>query len=192
MLQDRIVPPVITQANNLTQNPNGYSLKTTDTIFTIKKQAYFSTTAPNWREYLNFPYSDYSIDMSDTMTKALMPENAEQRRLWREKTTKGFEEGQRQANAMFTHQLNRLNTDYIGMTRFHQFVLEGRISMPSVSRRDLNVMNSGNAIAINQKLLTLRTLPSFDGNTLKWKVFIKPMQYDLSKQNLTINDAVND
>lgn len=192
MIKEKVVPPVIIESRNLTQNKNGKILKTTDMIYSIKSQAYFSNTAPNWRSYLNFPVADYALDLTDHVTKATMPKGQEQTKIWRQKTTEGFVEGQRQANLMFEHQMNRLNTDYIGMLKFHQFVLDGRISMPSISSRDLSVTSTGNTISLNQRLLTIKTLPSFDGNVLKWKAWLEPIQIDFSKQNMTINEATND
>lgn len=189
LLKDRVVPPVITEARDIVQNKNGTSFKTTSMVYKIEKQAYFSTTAPNWRSYLTFPLVDYRVDFSETPTKDMMPKNSREYDAWRVKTENGFKEGQKIASEMFEYSLNKLVRDYTGMIRFHEFVLANKISMPTLSRSDLAVSNTGNVMAIDQKLLTIRTLPSFEGNTLKWTTWQSPVQYNPSQQSSTINNA---
>ena len=189
MLKERVVPPVITEAKDLVQNKNGTSLKTTSAVYKIEKQAYFSTLPPNWRTYLTFPSNNYTVDVTEAPTKELMPKTSREYEAWRVKTIQGFNEGQKIANEMFEYSLNKLNRDYTGMVRFHKFVLEGKISMPTLSRADLAVSNTGSVMALDQKLLTIRTLPSFDGNMLKWKTWQAPVEYNPSQQIATINNA---
>ena len=189
MLKERVVPPVITEARDIVQNKNGTAFKTTSAVYKIEKQAYFSTLPPNWRTYLTFPSNDYDVDLTETPTKELMPRNSREYEAWKSKTIQGYNEGKKIANEMFEYSLNKLNRDYLGMVRFHQFVLEGKVSMPSLSRADLAISNTGSVMAIDQKLLTIRTLPSFDGNMLKWNTWQAPVQYNPSQQNATINNA---
>jgi len=189
MLQERIVPAVITEARDIVQNKNGNTLKTTSVIYKIDKQAYFSTLPPNWRTYFSFPESQYNVDFSETPTKELMPKNSREYEAWSQKTTEGFKEGQKVAREMFLYSLNKLNKDYIGMIRFHTFVLEGKISMPSLSKADLAISNTSDVMAIDQKLLSIRTLPSFEGRMIKWTTWQAPVKYYPSQQAATINNA---
>ena len=189
ILQDRVVPPVITEAKNIPQNKNGVALKTTGTIYSIEKQAYFSTLPPNWRTYLNIPDSKYATDYSDIVSKEFMPKNSSEYALWRDKTISGFTEGQKVAQQMFTSNLNRLNRDYIGMIRFHEFVIDGKITMPSLSRSDIAISNTGKSLLIDQKLLTIKNLPSFEGNMLKWSTWQSPLN---TSNNGKQEDSLND
>ncbi len=189
MIHDRIVPPVITEARDLVQNKTFDTLNTTSAIYKIEKQAKFSTRAPNWRGYLNFPESHYKIDIGETLTKEQMPKGSKERAIWDEQVVKGFRDGQIQAQNIFKHSLSQLNTDYTGMVRFHKFVIEGKISMPSISRRDLAITNTNSVMTIDQKLLQIRTLPSFDGRMMSWNTWIEPVYYNPSKQVATINSA---
>lgn len=189
MLMDRVVPPVITEARDIVQNKNGNTLQTTSVIYKIDKQAYFSTLPPNWRSYFNFPENKYNVDFSETPTKELMPKNSREYEVWSKKTIEGFNEGQKVAREMFLYSLNKLNKDYLGMIRFHTFVLEGKISMPSLSRADLAISNTSDVMAIDQKLLSIRTLPSFEGRMIKWTTWQAPVQYYPSQQAATINNA---
>lgn len=189
VIHDRVIPPIITEARNITQNDNGSTLKTTGFIYKIEKQASFSTLPPNWRTYLNFPKSEYEVDLAEAPTKDLLPKGVKEKELYQKQTIKGFRDGQAQAQSIFKYSLNRLNRDYIGMSRFHEFVIAGKVSMPSIARKELALVNNKEAMALDQKLLTIRTLPSFDGNMLNWNTWLVPVQYDSSKQSATINDA---
>lgn len=189
MIHDRIVPPVITEARDLVQNKTADTLNTTSAIYKIEKQAKFSTRAPSWKSYLTFPEANYKVDLAETLTKESMPKGSKEREIWDEQVTKGFRDGQIQAQNIFTYALNKLNTDYSGMVRFHTFVIEGKVTMPSISRKDLAITNTNSVMTIDQKLLQIRTLPSFDGRMLKWNVGLEPVQYNPSKQIATINSA---
>ena len=61
--------------------------------------------------------------------------------------------------------------------------------MPSLSRADLAISNTSDVMAIDQKLLSIRTLPSFEGRMIKWTTWQAPVQYYPSQQAATINNA---
>lgn len=189
MIHDRIVPPVITEARDITQTDNSSSLRTTGAVYKIDKQAHFSTLPPNWRTYLTFPKSEYEVDTSEAPTKESFPQARKYNDLVKKQTIKGFRDGQAQAQKILNYSLNRLNRDYIGMARFHEFVIAGKVSMPSIARRELALTANASSMIFDEKLLTIRTLPSFDGNMLNWNTWLVPVQYDPGKQVATINDA---
>lgn len=190
MIHERIAPPVITEAKDITQSDNGSNLRTTGAVYKIEKQAHFSTLPPNWRTYLTFPKSEYEVDQVEAPTKELFPKGVKNaKELVKQKTVKGFRDGQLQAQKIFTYSLNRLNRDYIGMARFHEFVIAGKVSMPSIARRELALTANASSMVFDEKLLTIRTLPSFEGNMLNWTTWLVPVQYDPGKQAATINDA---
>lgn len=187
MIHNRVVPPVITEAKDIVQNPDTLTLKTTGVLYKIDKQARFSTVAPNWREYLNFPVTQYEVAFDETPTRELMPRTKAEKDKWREITIKGFADGMEQADNILKYRLNKLNKDYQGMSRFHEFVIAGKITMPSIANRDLAIASTNSAMALDQRLLTIRTLPAFEGNMTKWSTWITPVQYDPSGKPVTIN-----
>lgn len=189
MIHERVVPPIISEARNITQNSTGSNLKTTGFVFKIEKQAEFSTLPPNWRTYLTFNESEYNVDVLEAPTKDLLPKDSKEREQYKKTTIKGFKDGQIQAQKIFEYSLNRLNRDYIGMSRFHEFVIAGKVSMPSITRKELAVISNKESMALDQKLLSIRTLPTFEGNMLNWNTWLEPVQYNPSKQAATINDA---
>lgn len=187
MIHDRVVPPVITEAKDIVQNPDTLTLKTTGVLYKIQKQAQFSTVAPNWREYLTFPVTQYEVAFDETPTREMMPRTSAEKAKWQQVTIKSFKDGMDQADSILKHSLNKLNTDYNGMIRFHEFVIAGKITMPSIVNRDLAIASTNSAMALDQRLLTIRTLPAFEGNMTKWSTWITPVQYDPSGKPVTIN-----
>lgn len=187
MIQGKVVPPVLTEMKDIIQVPNTSTFKSTSVLYQIDKQAYFSTTPPNWRSYLTFPESTFTIQFEEMPTKELAPKGSKQLAEWEKATKRGWVDGEKQANDIFKYSMNKLNRDYIGMTRFHEFVVQGKVSMPSISNSSIALANNGSAMAIDQSMLVIRSLPSFEGNMMKWNNFIAPVEYSPSKQIATIN-----
>ena len=55
MIEGKVSPPVISEATNLYNQKNDTQINRASRMFKIEKQARFSSTATNWREYLAFP-----------------------------------------------------------------------------------------------------------------------------------------
>lgn len=188
MIQGKVVPPVITEVHDIVQIPNNSTLKTTSVLYTISKQAYFSNLPPNWRTYLTFPETKFTVQFEDTPSKEFTPKGSKEYQEWEKQTIKGFNAGVKQAQEIFRYSLNKLNRDYIGMSRFHEFVIQGKVSMPSISSTGLALANNRSTMLVDQRMLSIRTLPAFEGNMIKWTTWLAPVQFDPSKQSSTIND----
>lgn len=161
MIHGKVVPPVITEANTLYHQDNPYQIRLTDRVYDIKAQARFSSTAPNWRDYLNFPDESAAFDSDVFLTKALAPKGKREKEVWAKATKKGWELGQRESNKILLDAFDRLNRDYTGMIKFHQLVIEGRIDMPAVRSYDLYNTNEGMRLLMGEKLFNIEKLPAF-------------------------------
>lgn len=161
MIQGKVIPPVISEANDLYNQKGVDQLKLTKRIYNIEKQASFSSTAPNWRSYLNVNYEADAFDKISFMGGDLAPKNQEEMRAWRKATFAGWNIGVNEANIALQQKLERLNRDFIGMVRFHTMALQGRISMPVISSYNLYDKNNGIQWAIDEKLLRIEALPQF-------------------------------
>lgn len=62
MIQGKVVPPVISEANDLYNQKGTDQIRLTKRVYNIEKQASFSSTAPNWRSYLNVNYEADAFD----------------------------------------------------------------------------------------------------------------------------------
>jgi len=161
MIQKRVVPPVITEARSLYNQDGNLQIRLSDAIFNIEEQAYFSSTPPNWRSYLTFSNTGNAYEKLSYVSGDMKPSNKLEEEVWVDGTEEGWKLGMRQANVVLEQALNKLNRDYIGMVRFHQMVLQGKVSMPSISNYNLYDNNEGNRLILGEELLQIDVLPTF-------------------------------
>lgn len=161
MIQQRVVPPVITEARDLYNQSGKLQIRLSKALFNIERQAYFSSTAPNWREYLKFPKEGNAYGKFAYVGGDMQPKNNAEGKIWADATAEGWELGSRQANVVLEQAMERLNRDYIGMIRFHTLVLEGKVTMPSVSSYNLYDSNNGSRLIVGEELLQIDILPTF-------------------------------
>lgn len=161
MIYGRVVPPVITEVRDIYNQQDSNQIRLSKQIYTIERQAYFSSTAPNWRSYLNVNYKADVYDNLAYLAGDLSPRTKEERVVWEKATLKGWEIGIHQAGIALEQKMKRLNRDYIGMIEFHKLVVQGKISMPSISSYELSDSNNGRSYVIDETLLRLDKLPEF-------------------------------
>jgi defect-in-organelle-trafficking protein DotC len=166
MIRQRVVPPVITEARNLYNQDGDYAVRLSGAYYRIERQARFASVAPNWREYLTFPRM--SVEKSSLLT-LLAPKTEEEREVWRQAVKSGWDQGVEQANLMLTQAMDRLNRDFNGMSRFHSFVVAGKVSMPVIAGEDIPITKTGGSMAVDETLLRLTALPDFNSHPDTWQ-----------------------
>lgn len=165
MIQQRVVPPVITEARDLYNQSSNLQIRLSQALYNIERQAYFSSTAPNWREYLRFNNEGSAYGKFGYFAGDMQPKTKMEGEIWAEATAEGWELGARQANVILEQAMQKLNRDYTGMIRFHTMVLEGKLTMPSVSSYNLYNSNTGNRLIVGEELLEIDVLPTFKNVT---------------------------
>ena len=165
LIKGKVIPPVITEATDIYNLENSTTIRTSDRIYQIKNQARFSSIAPNWRAYMQLPMESKAYSSDIYVNKVLMPENDAEKERWVVATVKGWDSGVEQANQMLVNNFKRLNRDYTGMVRFHEFVIQGKLTMPIISEYDLDNSNTGDTMVLNEQMLKLTRLPQFEN---KW------------------------
>lgn len=161
MIQGKVVPPVITEARNLYNQNTPNQIRLSGAVYDIYAQARFSSTAPNWRDYLVFPNERDAYELIAFGATGFEPKNERERKIWVTATKQGWDAGIAQANDMVLTAMDRLNRDYVGMVRFHTFVAQGRVSMPVISSYNLYDSNLGERLVLDERLLQIQTLPTF-------------------------------
>lgn len=162
MIDGRVVPPVISEANNLYNQKGDNQVNTAAKIFKIVKQAKFASSAPNWREYLNFPVESSAFEKYAYVAGEMKPKDDIELKAWREATVEGWELGVNQGNMILKQGMERLNRDYLGMVRFHQFVMQGKLSMPVISQYKIYDTNDGTTMVLDENMLRISVLPTFN------------------------------
>lgn len=166
MIQDRVVPPVITEARNLYNQDGDYTLRLSGAYWKIESQARFSSVPPSWREYVTFPPP--VIDRT-SLISALMPRNEAEERIWRLAVKDGWNQGVKQANLMLEYGMDRMNRDIGGMRRFNEFARHSLITMPIIAGAAIPVTKQGSTMAVDETLLRITTLPQFNEKMDTWR-----------------------
>lgn len=170
MIKDRVVPAVITEARDLYNQDGDFALRLSGAYYTIAEQPRFSSVPPSWREYLDFPVPE----LHKSLMTLLLPKNDEERHIWQLASKDGWKQGVDQANLMLNYGLDRLNRDFVGMLRFHEFVIQGKITMPAIASEAIPLTKAGYTMALDEQLLRITTLPEFQSNMDRWSTSITP------------------
>ena len=170
MIRDRVVPAVITEARDLYNQEGDFALRLSGAYYTIVEQPRFSSVPPSWREYLDFPVPD----LQKSLITMLLPKTDEERHVWQLASTDGWKQGVDQANLMLNYGMDRLNRDFTGMMRFHEFVIAGKITMPAIASEAIPLTKAGYSMALDEQLLRITTLPEFQSNMDRWSTVITP------------------
>ncbi|EPO6600046.1 type IV secretory system conjugative DNA transfer family protein [Acinetobacter baumannii] len=168
MINTIVVPPVIVEAHNISDVGNARTFSVLGTRYEIKENARFSHLPPNWRDYLNFNVESYQVGV-DSLPNELKPKNQQEKKAFQNAMDRGIEDGVKEADAIFSHQLNRLNQTFIGMLKFHQFRMNGKITMPVIARTNISLAVGGNALMLNQSNFQITELPRFVNDPSYWK-----------------------
>lgn len=182
MIKGRVVPPVISEVRDIYTQDTDTSLKISGIAYKIESQARFSSVPPNWRSYFNFGKGNTNF-VSHAAGLSLKGNETE---IYKKSIKDGFNEGIEQANNIIGHSFDRLNRDYVGMLRFDTFVRQGRISMPVIADANIPITQTGDTLILDEKLLRITVLPSFNSNLNQWKAWVTPSKLYLKMDSVQL------
>lgn len=170
LLRDHVLPPVLSEGRQ-TMNLSSFSaIRTADTVFRIIKPPRFITTAPNWREYLWLNFKK-----PEDPSVSLLPKSREEAAIWNCYVKKGWDQGQEQADQIFTANLERLNRDYLGMVLYHRLYSQNMVTSPFVSKTEMGVTGDENEMRINDRVLRIAATSHLNTDSKQWRASIWPM-----------------
>lgn len=173
MLPHGVMPPVLEASGSSLNLSDPDTVRIADRSYRIIKQARFTTTPPNWREYLWLHYSKPELP-----DRTLLPKTDLEQKIWREGVKEGWEKGIEQAYSIFQQNLARLKRDFNGMVLYRKLLESKMIKAPYVSRTELGVTGNGTNMRINDQVLRIVEHPKLQTNTKKWKaIVIKERQW---------------
>jgi defect-in-organelle-trafficking protein DotC len=167
VLDHGVMPPVLEVGDNSLNLANHNNIRVADRTYKIVKQAEFTTTPPNWREYIWLNYTKPTLPDS-----TLLPKTAEERAIWRRGIKVGWEKGIVQAYSIFQQNLARLKRDYKGMLLYRKLLLEKMISPPFVARTELGITGDGTDMRVNDQVLRIVELPQLQTNSKNWNAIV--------------------
>lgn len=167
MLSHGVLPPVLVESNNNLNLADPTTIRVADKTYKIIQQARFTTTPPNWREYLWLNYA--KPDLPD---KSLLPKTNEEQRVWKEGIRMGWEKGIQQCYSIFQQNLAHLKRDYQGMVLYRKLLQEKMINPPFVARTELGITGNGSDMRINDQVLRIVQLPKLQTNSRHWNAIV--------------------
>jgi defect-in-organelle-trafficking protein DotC len=169
MLSDHVLPPVLqTSAKNLKLD-GADVLRLSDTMYLIRSQARFVTAAPNWRNYLLM-----NATPADIPPYNMLPKTRQERVIWREYVTLGWQQGIEQGDLMLKDNLARLKRDFEGMILYRQLLAKKMVSSPFVQTDNLGVTGGGESLRINDELMQIKALPQLQPDSKQWHSIAVP------------------
>ena len=163
LLEHNVVPPVLVQGNSSLNLADPQTLRIDDRVYQIASQAHFTTTPPQWHNYLSMDYKAPEMPLP-----AFLPKTPEERIVWRKYATLGWQDGITQANTIFSDNLARLTRDYTGMVLYRSLLLKGMVSKPFVAHTNLGVTGNSSDIHINDQIYRITSLPKLQPNANRW------------------------
>lgn len=172
LLDRNVLPPVLTEAQQVVHTEGSDTLRITDRTYTIARQAKFVTVAPTWRDYL---LGGVTYSMSAAPELSLRPRSADEEAIWTRAVQDGWLAGVQQADQILAQSLARLKRDFSGMVLYRTLLSRGMVSKPFVAEARYGVTGDGNSVNINERMLRITALPQLQpyGN---WKPIVVPAQ----------------
>lgn len=164
ILENNVLPPVLLEGRNTLNLDDTQTIRISDRVYKISKQAHFVTTPPGWRQYL---WMDYQ--QPERPHVSLLPKNKEERELWSAYVAKGWENGINQANIILEESIARIKEDFTGMILYRKLLAMNMVTPPYVSHTDLGVTGDADEIHIDDKVLRITALPGLNINSNEWR-----------------------
>lgn len=150
MMKNNMLPPVIQESTN-TMNADGYdTMRMADREIQIVRSAQLVTSAPTWREYLHLTYARPELP-----EQTLYPKTLDERKVWKVNFEKGWKQGVKQADDIFSQSLGMINRDFNGMVYYHTLLTQNMVTPAYTSKARLGVTGDANLMRINDQVLRI-------------------------------------
>lgn len=165
MMANGVVPPVLVETTQTYEaNDDGQRVTVADVVYKIERPARFSSSAPNWRDYL---IRAHRFDASDMGGWA--PRDNSEREIWARAVEKGWDEGVEQAFTILEADFARLTRDIVGMALYRKLHARNMISEPVVAKAELGVTGGGDAMNLNESILEIKDRAALKKDPFGWK-----------------------
>lgn len=165
-LREKVMPPVIVEAQDAVTQNNDRVLRTSDRIYRIELPERLVTVVPTWRDYLYM-----GMLTSETVGQphaALLPRNDAERLVWERAVEEGWAAGQHQADAIFDANMARLRRDFEGMVRYMLLLAKGMITQPSVASSHKTVTGNAKEMNVNDTVYAITESSGLVTNPKSW------------------------
>lgn len=162
-----IEPPIIDeQINALLIQGDGQQAAVSDRVYNIINNARITSTARTWHTYLERDWGGKEIEPPPDI---LRPENDKERTIWKERVAEGWDEGVKQADEIFTDDLNLLQADFQGMVRYRMLLAQGMISPPYALQVDRGVTGGKDEMRVGDRAVQITGVPELITGSEQWQ-----------------------
>lgn len=178
VLENNVLPPVLLEGRNTLNLADLQTIRISDRVYKVAKQAHFVTTPPNWRQYL---WMDYR--KPETPHLSLLPKTSDEREIWVHYVTQGWQNGLEQANTILEENIARIKEDFTGMILYRKLLAMNMVTPPYVSHTDLGITGDEHEIHIDDKVLRITALPALNMNSSEWRAAVAKDEKALEQLN---------
>lgn len=171
MIEGRVIPAVLTESRDAYTQDGERTILLSGIKYNIESQVRFASRAPTWREYLYMEPGEMTMS-----SLQLLPRDSAEREIWRKAVSEGWADGTRQADEIFEANANRLNRDFIGMTRYRILAYKKQMTLPIVSEALMPINTTGNTMTVDEQLLRITSQPAFNTDMRKWDALGQEVQ----------------
>lgn len=160
-----VEPPIVSEAEDvLFIESNGQEAAVADKLLNIGREARIVSAPRNWRDYLLREWG-----VVDPPPDLLLPQNAEERKAFREAVEEGFRQGVQQADEIFQADLNLLLADFMGMVRYRMLLAQGIVSKPFTLQVDRGITGGGRELRVGDRALRITGPSQFKPGGVEWQ-----------------------
>ncbi|SDB71527.1 type IV secretory system conjugative DNA transfer family protein [Belnapia rosea] len=160
-----LLPPVVTEAQMaFALGDGGQVARETGRIYRITRQGRLTSTVPDWRSYLVRQWG-----APTPPAETLRPRTDREADTWARCVADGWAEGELLAVDTFMSDLATLETDLIGMARFHVLLRSGLVEQPRIAVRHLRVQGGGDRLNLQDTTISITRQRGLNPNAGQWR-----------------------
>lgn len=163
LLGHNVLPPVLVESNNNLNLDDDNTLRIAAKTYRIIRPARFVTAPPNWRDYLWMRFKKPVLT-----DRALLPQTAAEAKVWNHFIAQSWVDGSKQADEIFTENLNRLKRDMLGMILYRKLLAQHMVSAPFVAKAQLGVTGDATQLRIDDEVMRITSQSQLQPNPKRW------------------------
>jgi defect-in-organelle-trafficking protein DotC len=159
------IPPVIVEARDVAAFSPG-QIRTADRVYKIEKEERFVSIPPTWKDYLLVGLTtNERVDLPDFDAR---PHDNNELAVWRAAVREGWQQGEKQSDAILAANFSRLTRDYTGMLLYSTLFQLGKISATLVAESQQTVTGDGKQLVLGDTLRRITNKSLFEIDSNKW------------------------
>ncbi len=153
-----VLPPIVIEARRHAE-VDGVKLAKIEQAYKMIETAQVVSAPPTWRDYLIASGHEPPAKPEG----ALLPQSAEEERLWAEAVAAGWTQGELQAELAFKARVGELHRAFLGRVRYLVLLERGMVTAPAVRVTRRGVKLDRNELLIGRTEIVLSRFPQFRG-----------------------------